>query len=392
MEDRQSKPSGPTAKGPDNPAFAPPARPARVKTRHVLLLLSFVIWVLVPTGGVAVYLYTVAKDQYASHVGFSVRKEEVGTAMELLGGISALSGSSSTDTDILYEFIRSRQMVRLVNDRLDLQSIYTMSGDPFFSLGTDTRIEALVDYWKRVVNVYYDNSSGLIEVRALAFRPKDARAITQIVFEESSRMINELSAIAREDTTRYAREELDQAIARLKTTRAALTGFQNRTRIVDPTADLQGQMGLLNSLQQQLAAEKIQLEQLLGDTTVSDPRVKALRKKIAAIEKLIEQERASFSSSETGADAFSQLFAEFQELQVNLEFAEKSYLSAQAAYDLAQAEAVRKSRYLATYIKPTLAETAEYPRRLQLVLLTLGALILSWSILAMIYYSLRDRR
>ena len=392
MEDRQPKPSGPTAKGPDNPAFAPPARPARVKTRHVLLLLSFVIWVLVPTGGVAVYLYTVAKDQYASHVGFSVRKEEVGTAMELLGGISALSGSSSTDTDILYEFIRSRQMVRLVNDRLDLQSIYTMSGDPFFSLGTDTRIEALVDYWKRVVNVYYDNSSGLIEVRALAFRPKDARAITQIVFEESSRMINELSAIAREDTTRYAREELDQAIARLKTTRAALTGFQNRTRIVDPTADLQGQMGLLNSLQQQLAAEKIQLEQLLGDTTVSDPRVKALRKKIAAIEKLIEQERASFSSSETGADAFSQLFAEFQELQVNLEFAEKSYLSAQAAYDLAQAEAVRKSRYLATYIKPTLAETAEYPRRLQLVLLTLGALILSWSILAMIYYSLRDRR
>jgi capsular polysaccharide transport system permease protein len=130
----------------------------------------------------------------------------------------------------------------------------------------------------------------------------------------------------------------------------------------------------------------------LGSTTVTDPRVKALRKKIAAIEKLIDQERSSFSSSETGSDAFSQLFAEFQELQVNLEFAEKSYLSAQAAYDVAQAEAVRKSRYLATYIKPTLAETSEYPRRLQFVLLTLGALVLSWSILVMIYYSLRDRR
>ncbi|WP_343032000.1 sugar transporter [Roseovarius bejariae] len=347
---------------------------------------------LVPTSGVAVYLYTVAKDQYASHVGFSVRREEVGSAMELLGGISALSGSSSTDTDILYEFIRSRQMVRLVDDRLDLQSIYTVNGDPYFSLGTDARIEALVEYWQRVVSVYYDNSSGLIEVRALAFDPKDAHAITQVVFDESSRMINELSAIAREDTTRYARKELDQAIDRLKTTRSKLTKFQNRTRIVDPTADLQGQMGLLNSLQQQLATGKIELEQLLGSTTVTDPRVKALRKKIAAIEKLIDQERSSFSSSETGSDAFSQLFAQFQELQVNLEFAEKSYLSAQAAYDVAQAEAVRKSRYLATYIKPTLAETAEYPRRLEFVLLTLGALVLSWSILVMIYYSLRDRR
>lgn len=392
MEKQQPKSSDPEPKGSDGPAFAPPARLARTKTRHVILLLSFILWVLVPTSGVAVYLYTVAKDQYASHVGFSVRREEVGSAMELLGGISALSGSSSTDTDILYEFIRSRQMVRLVDDRLDLQSIYTVNGDPYFSLGTDARIEALVEYWQRVVSVYYDNSSGLIEVRALAFDPKDAHAITQVVFDESSRMINELSAIAREDTTRYARKELDQAIDRLKTTRSKLTKFQNRTRIVDPTADLQGQMGLLNSLQQQLATGKIELEQLLGSTTVTDPRVKALRKKIAAIEKLIDQERASFSSSETGSDAFSQLFAQFQELQVNLEFAEKSYLSAQAAYDVAQAEAVRKSRYLATYIKPTLAETAEYPRRLEFVLLTLGALVLSWSILVMIYYSLRDRR
>ena len=373
-------------------AFAPAVGRAKARRRHVLLLLSFILWVIAPTGVVGWYLYTVAKDQYASHVGFSVRREEVGSAIELLGGISALSGSSSSDTDILYEFIRSRQMVRTVHNKLDLTRMYTVPEDPLFGLGDDTRIEALVNYWQRVVSVYYDNASGLIEVRALAFTSDDAKAITETIFSESSRMINELSAIARDDTTRYAQEELDHSIERLKIARTALTAFQNRTRIVDPTADLQGQMGLLNSLQAQLATTSIELELLLDNSAESDPRVQQARKKMQAIEKLIDQERSSFSSSETGDGAFSQLLAEFQELQVNLEFAEKSYLSSQVAYDVAQAEAVRKSRYLATYIEPTLAETPEYPRRLMLVMITAGGLILSWSILVMIYYSLRDRR
>ena len=50
----------------------------------------------------AFYLWTRAADQYASDVAFSVRTEEKGSAIELLGGITELSGSSSSDTDILY--------------------------------------------------------------------------------------------------------------------------------------------------------------------------------------------------------------------------------------------------------------------------------------------------
>ena len=372
--------------------FAPAVGPAKARRRHLILLISFLLWVVAPTGIVGFYLYTTAQDQYASHVGFSVRKEEAASAMELLGGISALSGSSSSDTDILYEFIRSRQMVRIIHNKLDLTKMYAAPDDPIFGLAGDTRIEALVNYWQRMISVNYDNASQLIEVRALAFTPEDANAITQGVFDESSRMINNLSAIAREDTTRYAREELALSVTRLKQARVALTAFQNRTRIVDPTADLQGQMGLLNSLQAQLAETSIEVEVLRDTSAENDPRIKGALNKIAAIEKLIDEERESFSNPDSDGGSFSQLLAEFQELQIGVEFSEQSYLTAQASYDLTKAEALRKSRYLATYIEPTLAETPEYPRRLLLVLMTAGLFFLSWSILVMIYYSLRDRR
>ena len=60
--------------------------------------------------------------------------------------------------------------------------------------------------------------------------------------------------------------------------------------------------------------------------------------------------------------------------------------------DAAVAEAQRKSRYLATYAPPALPSSPEYPRRMQLSLMTAAFLTLLWSVGVLIYYSLRDRR
>jgi capsular polysaccharide transport system permease protein len=377
-----------------NTIVRPPASPAGMRRRHVVLTFSFVLWVILPVVLSGLYLYTIARDQYASHVGFSVRTEEIGSAIELLGGITELSGSSSSDTDILYAFIQSPQIVRSVHEQLDMARIYQRPGDPVFTLGEDTRIEALLSYWDRMVKIFYDRSSGLVEIRVLAFEPQDARAVAEVVFTESSNMINQLSAIARADAMRYAEEELARAEDRLKVSNRSLTSFRNRTQIVDPSADVQGQMGLLNSLNAQMAEAQIELELLLDNANQSDPRVNQANRKIAAIQKLIDAERSAFggASGVSGVTQYSELIEEYQALELERQFAEKSYLSALAARDVAVAEAQRQSRYLATHISPTLAETSEYPRRVLLLLMISGFLLLSWSILVMIYYSLRDRR
>ena len=236
----------------------------------------------------------VAKDQYASRVGFAVRTEETGSAIELLGGITDLSGSSTSDTDILYEYIQSQQMVRKIDAIVDLNSLYSAPNDPVFALGADPVIEDLVDHWRNIVKVYYDSGSKLIEIRVTAFTPQDAQQIATAVFDESSAMINRLSAIARDDATRYAREELEAALTRLKAARLAMTNFRIRTQIVDPDADLQGRMGLLNNLQSQLATALIEHDILLENTLPTDTRVKQAERRIAVIEGRIREERNQF--------------------------------------------------------------------------------------------------
>lgn len=373
---------------------APAARPARMRPRHWLILLSFLLSVLTPIAGIGVYLYFFAADQYVSKVGFSVQKEEGGSAFDVLGSLASISMSSSTDTDILYRYIQSQELVIDAEQHLDLRSIFQKTeNDPVFSLKDNASTEELVDYWLRMVRVFYDPGTGLIEVEVRSFDPEDSYRIANYILHLSSAMINQLSAVAREDTRKYAKEDLDKAGERLKNARSALTQFRNMEQIVDPTADIQGQMGLVNSLNAQLASALIDLDLLQSITKKGDPRVTQAQNKIMVIQNRIQQERAKLGAgSANNGRAFADVVEKFERLQIDVEFAQKSYILALSSFDKAVAESRRKSRYLAAYLQPTLAETPLYPQRLILMFVSFLILFGAWSISVLVYYSLRDRR
>ncbi|RMD48709.1 MAG: sugar transporter, partial [Alphaproteobacteria bacterium] len=241
----------------------------------------------------------------------------------------------------------------------------------------------------------------LIQLRVLAFDPDDAFRIAQAIVEESTQMINRLNERSREDALRYARADLDAAAERLKKARQALTEFRAREQIVDPNADIQSQVGLLGSLQQQLANALIEYDLLRTNTREGDPRLRQLEQRIEVIRKRIEEERRKFGSGEEAAPAapagaggrdYAKVVSEYEGLLVEREFAEKAYLSALSAYESARSAAQRQTRYLATFIGPTRPETAEYPQRWLITALIGGFAFLTWVIVVLVGYSIRDRR
>jgi capsular polysaccharide transport system permease protein len=332
-------------------------------------------------------------------MGFTVRAEGRSAATELLGGRSILSNASGSDSSALYEFLQSQSMVERINRRLDLSKIFSRPVfDPVFAYDPNGTIEDLLEYWKDMVRVSYDKGTGLMEVEVHAFAPADAKAINDAILDESTQMINQMTEIGRRDATIYAKEELGVALSRLKSARKALIEFQSKTRIVDPRADLQGQMGLLNSLDAQLAQAYIELNMALETSSSEDPRMVQARRRIVVIQNLIEQERTKFGSGDSDPNGtapeadYPTLVGEFERLNVDVEYASKAYLTAMAALDIANAQAQRQSRYLATYSQPSLPQAALFPKRGTL-LATIGMfLVLIWATCIMIYYSVRDRR
>jgi capsular polysaccharide transport system permease protein len=358
-------------------------------------LISFVLLVLLPIGGTAWYLWTRAVDQYASTVGFSVRREEASSPVDLLGGLAGISSSSSSDTDILYEFLKSQKLVADLDARLDLRAIWSApEGDPVFTFHPEGSIEDLVDYWGRMVRTSYDSSTGLIEIRVLAFTPEKATTIAQAIFDESAKMINALSDIAREDAIRFAREDLREAEEKLSNARAALTQFRVENRLVDPASAIQTQAGILGTLEGQLTEALIEVELLSESTQASDPRLRQANRRVEVIRERIATERNKVGIGGEGeaGEAYAALVADYERLTVEREFTETAYVASQAAYDTAKAEARRTSRYLAAHILPTSAEVSRYPERGLLLAAVALFLSLAWAIGSLVVYSLRDRR
>ncbi|CAM3464960.1 sugar transporter [Paracoccus nototheniae] len=371
----------------------PPASPARLKRRHYGMAISFVLVVIIPVLLSAFYIYTRASDQFASYVGFSVRSESAASPTDVLGGLGSLVGvtsSSTSDTDILYKFIQSRDLVERVNARMDLREVWSKAeNDPIFAYRGTESLESLVDEWERKVRIHYD--SGMIDLRILAFEPQDAQNIANAILEEGGILINQLNDIAREDALRYARVELERSQDILRQARQAVTEFRNRYQLVDPVADVQSQIGVVTSLQQQLAEQLVALGLLQANAQPADPRISQTELRIAVIREQIDAERQKFGSEGEGI-ALSDVVGQYEILAADRQFAEASYTTALASYEAARAEAVRQSRYLAPYIRPTLAQEAEFPEREKLLLMLAGFLIVFWVIGSLIFYSLRDRR
>ncbi|SDE41960.1 capsular polysaccharide transport system permease protein [Paracoccus isoporae] len=377
-----------------------PQRPARTRGERItrtLILASFLMIVIAPTAVWAWYLWARAQDQYVSTVSFSVRKEESDPTLNLLGGLTQLTGSTSaSDPDILYDFLHSQDIVATINADLDLVSRFSRFHeiDPVFSYDASGSLEDLTDYWREQVDVDYDSSSKLITLSVMAFSPEDARDIAQAAFDESSRTINRLSDIARDDATRFSRGELQKAQERLTRARQEMTSFRMRTQIVDPEADLAGQMEVLSGLQSQLVEAMVAQDTLRETAREDDPRVAQGQRRINAIQAQIAAERAKFGESDQGpnGESYAQLVAEYEELATDLEFAETTYRAAQASYESALAEGQRQSRYLAAHIAPRTAESSVLPDRPMLVLKAFGMLLLGWGVLLLCYYSIRERR
>lgn len=380
-----------------------PAGVAHRKRRHSGLVLSMVFVIILPVVAMAFYLIVFAKDQYVSNVGFTIRQEETGTASELMGGLTSLvGGAAQGHADLLFEFVQSQEIVERISQEFDLLDHYsqTWPEDPVFSLWPTATIEDLLWFWGRMVRVTYDKSSGLMLVEIRARDPDSAQQIAQLIVSESERMINRLNDKARRDTMRNAESDLQAALERLRAAREALAKFRVRTQIVDPQADMQGRMGVLTSLQQQLAETLVE-QDLLSQSTdilsqstdISDPRFRQLQRRIEVLRNRIVEERRSFTQQDVTVDEtdYPQLIAQFESLQVDQAFAEATYQAALTALDAARSNASRQNLYLANFIQPTLAQRAEYPKTIQIIGLMMLLTTLLWGIVALVYYSLRDR-
>lgn len=391
-------PLAPATPAKEKMRWAMPAA-ARLRFRHALLMASFLALVVLPTAFAGWYLFSRASDRFVAHLGFAVRAEGKASLSEGIPALAAFYGTSSNDSAILEEFLLSTSIVEKVGTRVPLLALWSApTNDPLFALAPHAGLEDQAAYWRRMVRFSTRHGSGLIGVSVAAFSPEDAALIANAIRLESAALVNRLSQQAKEEALRSSREERERAAARLRDARTKMAGFRAESRIIDPSADVASEMGVLSDLQKRLAEETVTLALLQSDAEslrtarngdVSAARIGQTQKRIAVLEARIAAEREKFGG--VASRDYARILATFEAASVDLEFAEQAYVAALAAEEVARADARRQARYLAVYEEPIAPESSVAPRRGVMLGLIFGAALLLWSVLSLTAYGLRDR-
>lgn len=374
--------------------IAPAAR-ARISAWAVL---SFLLLALGPALACLWYLETLAAERYASRAAFSIRSNDSAPALEIFGAVTQLGGgSTTTDGQILYDFIQSQQIVEQIRTATPLELIWNKSKhDLLFTLGQDQPIEELHDHWDRLVKVSLDSATGILALETQAFTPEDSLMIAQAILTASGNLVNQLSDGAREDAVRFAAIERDAAEARLREIRARLRSFRDLEQEVDPTQNARAALSLVATLEEERARTQVRLDQFSGALNDQAPRVQSLRRRLKTLDEQIAQERTRLGRGHSVDDpsnrALSDVVGDYEELLVDREFAEQTYRIALATYEQAQTEARRRHRHLAVHVRPTLSERADHPdKAVWLITAALSGFAL-WAVLSLVIGNVRERR
>ena len=366
--------------------------------RRSWLLTSFICSVVLPVILVALYYSFIATDRYAAKAGFSIRGIEANASFDGLGALTGLAsaGSTTADSYIVLDYLKNRALVEELEQSVSLKSAFSESSiDRLSRLSTDATIEDFVDYWQSRLSIQFDPSSGIIEATVQSFSPEHAVLIAQQVLSSTQQLVNELSANARQDSLKFAKDEVTLQEKRLRKALNDIRDFRMTEQSVDPSATAALNIELLANLESRLIDINAKIAAQRETLDENAPSLVALGRQAQALANQINEQRNEISgtlrTSDSGdSSAVTEQLSRFETLDVERRFAEQAYASALSSLEQARRDANRQQRYLAIHLHPQAAEESEYPRRLRNVSVVAFALFTAWGIVSLIGYSVRD--
>jgi len=363
---------------------------ARIKGLNWLFLLTVVI----PTFLSVIYFGLIASDVYISESRFVVRSPERQTASPF-GSLLKGSGFSSSQDDAytVQDYILSRDALKSLNDKLNIDSAFASKDVDIFSrfAGLDlweNSFEALHEYYQEKVEIELDSMSSIATLTVRSFTAEDSFRINEHLIKISEALINQLNETAREDMVRFATDEVLTAETKAKAAALKLSAYRNLKGVIDPERQTALELEQIVKMQDELITYQTQLSQLQAFAK-SNPQIPSLQLRIKNLIQKIKTEIAQVAGNE---HSLANKAAQYQRLALERNFSDKQLASAFISLEQARNEAQRKQLYLEIIVQPSNPDKAMEPRRIRGILSTFLLGLISWGVLTMLLAGVREHQ
>jgi len=355
--------------------------------------LGFLLVVVVPTVLAAIYYLLIASPRYVSEARFLVRAPDQRVPSSLgvaLQGVGITSGQ--TDAFAVHEYITSRDGLRDLTRRYDVEEILAPPGTDVFSRyprpGESRNFEGLHKAFQRFVTVGYDSTTGLSTLRVEAFRARDAQAMAETLLTGGEGLVNRLNERASSDSIDDARLAQTQARTRVSETQQQLTAFRNREEFIDPELSARESSEVIGGLRASVAQLRAERSQIAAEAPAS-PQLPAIDNRIAAYESQVAAERAKIAGTQ---GSLAPRVGTYEDLVAERELALGELEAATAALLAAEQEGRRQGLYLERVVSPSLPDDAVLPKRWLAVLTVFATMMLIYGVGWLIWAGVREHR
>lgn len=352
---------------------------------------AFLWMVIIPLLIAGIYYIFIASERYVSESKLIVKQTGETNTGSFSLALFGVGNVSREDALLLKEYIHSFDMLDFLDKKFKLRQSYQDKGIDFiYRLPSEASREDFLEYYRKHVEVNFDETSSVITLRVQAFRPEFALQLNQTIVEQSERFINAVSHKIAGEQMLFVEQELARTKDRLKGAQNRMLGFQNVHHVLDPVEQAKAMAGFVTQMETNIAAQEAELKNLLTYLNEDSYQVIALKNKIGTLRQQIVKEKERLSGS--GNNRLNKISAEFLELRFDTEFITDIYKATLSAMETTRVEASKKLKNLVVIASPTIAEDAEYPRRVYILTTMFIVLMLVYGISHLAVATIKEHR
>lgn len=355
------------------------------------LKLGSFMWVVACFAIAVLYFGVVASDRYVSRAQIVIKQADQIKMLPDTLSMLGLGGSNHEDVLLIQDYLNSPDLLAKLDKELSLKAHYQSHDVDYFSrLSGDVSQEDFIKYYRDHLSLRLDDLSGVLTIELQAFDPAYGQRVVSLMLKESEGFINKLGHQVALEQLAFVEKEVDRAYQRVQDEKAKVLDFQNRHNLISPESTSSARLGVVSQIESELASQQAQLKQLQSYMKDTAPAVISVKARAEALSEQLAQEKARLTG--TDQDAMNEVTARYMDVQTQATLAADLYKSGLISLEQARVEAYRKLKHLLVVSQPTLAEDAEYPRRLY-NLATIGVLLcLLYGLIVMGLATLREHQ
>lgn len=348
-------------------------------------------WVLACFSIAVIYFGFIASDRYVSRAELVVKQADqikmLPDALSMLG----LGGSNHQDILLIQDYLKSADLLDKLDKELGLKAHYQSHKVDYFSrLPDNVTREEFLKYYREHLSLHLDELSGVLTIELQAFDPVYGQRVVSLMLKESEGFINQLGHQVALEQLAFVEKEVDRAYQRVQTEKAKVLEFQNSHHLISPESTSKARLTVVSQIEGELARQQAQLKQLQSYMKETAPAVVSVKSRVEALTLQLAQEQSRLTGADK--DAMNEITARYLDVQTKASLAADLYKTGLISLEQAKVEAYRKLKHLLVISQPTLAEDAEYPRRLY-NLATIGVLLcLLYGLIVMGLATLREHQ